>query len=142
MCTFLLSGLWHGDSPVYLLWGLWHGVWNVLSFKKVNNRVLNILCTLYTYIIVSLGWIAFKIDNVKDIVSYIARMFKVQKVTFDLLAETVMPFSNDYSSAAKMIVAIILIGILWGLEYTEFRKINETRRLERCYTYHALFCLE
>ena len=89
--TFLVSGLWHGANWTFILWGGLHGVYQVLekyavrifgrkkkdadesgvSFGKV---IKNILTWCITFNFVSLFWIFFRADNVRDAFFIITHM--------------------------------------------------------------------
>jgi D-alanyl-lipoteichoic acid acyltransferase DltB (MBOAT superfamily) len=71
-----LGGLWHGANWTYLFWGLYHGlllvlhrIWKSNVNVKVNNHIINniyiLLSTLFTFILVSIGWVLFQPDGGK-----------------------------------------------------------------------------
>lgn len=69
LIVFIISALWHNLSVNYLLWGLWHAFFMVLYslFKICNVRFgkitagyfLKVLSTIFTFLIVSCGWLFF-----------------------------------------------------------------------------------
>lgn len=69
LSTFLVCGLWHGETINFAWWGLWHGVglsinkaWTVKVVDKNNfgeAKWYRVLSILITFIYVSLGWIFF-----------------------------------------------------------------------------------
>ena len=73
ICTFLVSGLWHGASWGYLVWGLLHGIYLASStyyrpYQKKIYRLLGIEASkwlgcwqiLVTFNLVSFSWIFFR----------------------------------------------------------------------------------
>ena len=81
---FLLSGLWHGASWNFVLWGAFHGFFIVmekfLSGKRtVRNGKFSTLSSqlsvLLTFIIVMIGWVLFRADNISHAFSYYRAMF-------------------------------------------------------------------
>lgn len=70
--TFLVSGVWHGANWTFLVWGLLHGVYLVLErvFQprtKVNSTIwLRILKMAWIFILVCIGWIIFRANNMTD----------------------------------------------------------------------------
>ena len=96
MIVFLLSGLWHGNGLTFIVWGAMHGVLYVLTrlvggkprnvgynpsmgndkqVPKVMNRLWNGAGILLTFIYVTLAWLFFRAENLKDAVSLIGRIF-------------------------------------------------------------------
>ncbi|MDL2216079.1 MBOAT family protein, partial [Ruminococcaceae bacterium OttesenSCG-928-N02] len=80
LLTFLASGLWHGASFNYVLWGLYNGILVVLStllakprkkmLKKVGKTfaapLVSFLQTLGTFVLVSLGYVFFRSENLEQ----------------------------------------------------------------------------
>ena len=78
MIVFSLSGIWHGANFTFIIWGFHHGFWVIiekLGFKKFLNKLPNALSQSITFIIVSIGWVFFRSDNVKYAVKYIKTLF-------------------------------------------------------------------
>ena len=78
MIVFSLSGLWHGANFTFIIWGFYHGfcvIIEKLGFKKFLNKLPNALSQTITFIIVSIGWVFFRSDNVKYAVKYIKTLF-------------------------------------------------------------------
>lgn len=76
--VFLLSGLWHGASWNYILWGAWHGLFLVLErlfLLKLTERIGKIPRIILTMFIVVLGWVVFRVENVKAALKYVKAMF-------------------------------------------------------------------
>lgn len=76
--VFLASGLWHGASWSFILWGAYHGLFLVmergflLKFYKVIGKLPS---TILTFLIVIVGWVFFRIENVSDAFIFLQRMF-------------------------------------------------------------------
>jgi len=61
--VFFLCGLWHGASWMFILWGLYHGTFIIIErlfFKNVLNRIPPVIRTLWTFIIINIGWVLFR----------------------------------------------------------------------------------
>lgn len=66
LSTFIVCGLWHGDTLNFLYWGLWHGIglsiqkiWatNLKSYTHIiQSKYYAYTSTLITFIFVTLGW--------------------------------------------------------------------------------------
>ncbi len=78
--VFLLTGIWHGASWTFIIWGVWHGIFRI--FEYWDKKHINILekmpkCFGYiiTMLIVTLGWVLFRADNIGYAIIYIKGMF-------------------------------------------------------------------
>lgn len=119
LITFVISGIWHGNTINYLIWGIYHGIANILSFKKPKNKLDNFFKTLGTFIIVSFGWVIFSIQDLNSIVSYIAKMFTEFSLSYNNIVLSIFPFTNDYSCSAYFLCICIFILILFIFEFND-----------------------
>ncbi len=91
LIVWLVSGIWHGANWTFVVWGLFHGVLLVINGlpkqmqktkgiskeKKKPNLVLKALFVAITFILVDIGWIFFRADNIKDAARFGYHMIKV-----------------------------------------------------------------
>lgn len=89
LIIFLLSGLWHGANWTYVLWGLYHGllflpliVFNanrryndIVAVGKSLPSIKELFQMLTTFILVYIGLIIFRADNIGQCCGYVKRMF-------------------------------------------------------------------
>ena len=75
---FLLSGLWHGANWTYVAWGAYHAILFVplilLNLNKRNDGIVaqdswyprpkEILSMIGTFMLVTIGWVIFRSDNI------------------------------------------------------------------------------
>jgi alginate O-acetyltransferase complex protein AlgI len=76
--VFLLSGLWHGASWNFIIWGAFHGVFLVLErlfLLKVYDKIGKIIPTLLTFLIVVVGWVYFRTENMGQANYMVKTMF-------------------------------------------------------------------
>ncbi|MBI2414597.1 MBOAT family protein [candidate division WWE3 bacterium] len=74
---FTLCGFWHGASWSFLVWGLWHGGFLVIEkagLLDFLNRFPDILRRLYAIVVVIVGWVFFRADNLKYALKYLWTM--------------------------------------------------------------------
>lgn len=140
LIVYFISGLWHGNTILYAIWGLWHGIWNILSPARYKNRFLEWASAFTTFWLFAIGQITFRVEKVADLLSFIKNMFVAGPIAFLTLTEAIMPFSGDYSSVAKMMIAIALILILFIYECMENTGIQDNRRI-RAIVYLTAFIL-
>lgn len=83
--VFFLTGLWHGASLNFIVWGLWHGLFQIIeriltqkkSFLLHNDLPIYgmILRRIYTLMVVMIGWVFFRADNLTIALDYLKVMF-------------------------------------------------------------------
>jgi alginate O-acetyltransferase complex protein AlgI len=79
--VFLLSGLWHGAAWNFIIWGAYHGLFLILDrlflkrFLQTMGRVPSII---FTFIIVMIGWVIFRIEKTNEIKTFLYRMFSFE----------------------------------------------------------------
>lgn len=76
--VFLLSGLWHGASWNFIIWGAFHGLFLVLErlfLLKVYDKMGKIIPTLLTFLIVVVGWVYFRTEDLSQANHIIKTMF-------------------------------------------------------------------
>nr|WP_294972665.1 MBOAT family protein [uncultured Pseudomonas sp.] len=76
--TMLLGGLWHGANFTYIIWGAWHGT--ILAIErllgvKAAPRVFNPLKWALTFLMVIIGWVIFRAENLHVAWRMYAAMF-------------------------------------------------------------------
>jgi alginate O-acetyltransferase complex protein AlgI len=66
--TMLLGGLWHGANWTFVIWGAWHGIWlaieRALGVDAAPRRLLPWRLA-FTFLLVMLGWVIFRAENVE-----------------------------------------------------------------------------
>ncbi|MCB0479361.1 MAG: MBOAT family protein [Crocinitomicaceae bacterium] len=76
--VFLLTGFWHGATWSFVFWGLFHGFFLIIErigFKKILDRIPSIFSWVYTFLIVVIGWVFFRIEGIEVAFEYVSTMF-------------------------------------------------------------------
>lgn len=77
--VFLATGIWHGAAWVYLLWGMLHGVCIVmeryLMKKDWYYKIPVFIRWAGTFLIVNIGWIAFKLPHISECKTFFSYLF-------------------------------------------------------------------
>jgi alginate O-acetyltransferase complex protein AlgI len=76
--VFVLSGFWHGASWCFVIWGIYHGFFLILErifLKKILDKVGGVFSTFFTFLLVSIGWVFFRVEKVEYAFVYIKRLF-------------------------------------------------------------------
>ena len=79
MFTMLLGGLWHGASWNFVLWGGYHGaalaIERALWGREEKKGWVRIPLTIFTFAIVTIGWVFFRAKTFGAAVFAIGQMF-------------------------------------------------------------------
>ncbi len=76
--VFCLCGLWHGAGLNFLLWGAYHGLLLVgerLLDRHWGWRPNGIAGTVYTLVLVIIGWVFFRVTDFGTAITYLRVMF-------------------------------------------------------------------
>jgi len=136
--TMLLGGLWHGANWTFIVWGAWHGGLMVLERKlgirgttdQIYPFVKNIFLISLTFLLVMIGWVVFRAENMNNAISmyqgmmgfngwgissYLSWQIKGTAVTALLLGLFTiffMPFIKTTKENTLLSFAVITIFIL------------------------------
>lgn len=115
---FLATGIWHGAAWGYLIWGVWHGIFSLIErYFKVKNikvRAPGIVKWAYTMLVIIIGFVLFKLEELPPALEYLSVMFHIKK--YDYVA-----FSPSYYLNGK-VVFIFIISVLACLPWKEYFK--------------------
>lgn len=77
--VFLVSGFWHGAGWNFIFWGAYYGVFLVLEKwllkKGERSAISNYIGWIYTLVVVIVGWVFFRIENIDSAFQYVKKMF-------------------------------------------------------------------
>lgn len=142
--TFLVSGLWHGAGMHFVIWGGLHGLYQIIgdllrpahtkfqsTFK--GNR-LNWLKTLLnrfiTFTLVTIAWVFFRANSVRDGFSILKRCSKIMDFSF---------FSNQGIfalglSTYDLIIFMIGLFALFIIDFIHEKDISIVAQLNKLST--------
>lgn len=90
LCTFLISGIWHGAGVKFLIWGGMHGILQCLEKclpRAFRNKNINATCNslwdkiiistkiIVTFLILNFTWLPFWLPTTRDFVYAVTHMF-------------------------------------------------------------------
>jgi alginate O-acetyltransferase complex protein AlgI len=138
--VFVLCGLWHGASGIFVAWGLYHGCFLVAErlcgLRAVTTGYGAWWRRLATLLIVMLGWVLFRADNLGHAGSLFHAMFipdlqplpnhlrlalNSRNLVFMLLGSSVLFFPREFTVGQFMlkskgfmpaIVRVVAVGVL------------------------------
>jgi len=89
MITMVLAGLWHGAAWTFVIWGAYHGVILVANHILIDQRgepkrpagnetplSSRALSIAFTFVLVVLGWVFFRAENLSQAVLMFAAMVR------------------------------------------------------------------
>ncbi len=135
LIVFIITGIWHGASWNFIVWGLWYGIFLILErgkFGEILEKMPTIIKRVYTLVIILIGWVFFRADNLTIAIDYIKCMFvfningleaiysilNVENITFCIAA---IIFSTPIISFIKnKICEKVKDNNIWILEIIEF----------------------
>ena len=91
LLVFFLCGLWHGANLTFIVWGLFHGFFLILErtrFSRLLARLPLPLRHVYAGLVVLVGWVLFRAENLDQAAAFLAAMFGFNSGT-SLLAPAV-----------------------------------------------------
>lgn len=79
--VWLLTGIWHGAEWTFLFWGMWHFFFQLTErfFGYANKWKNRPFMHIYTLLIVSLGWVLFRAQDLYQAGRYFMNMFALNQ---------------------------------------------------------------
>jgi alginate O-acetyltransferase complex protein AlgI len=102
LLVFFLCGLWHGADTTFIAGGLWHGLFRLIE-RPLAGRLEKMpawLARVYVWVVVLIGWIFFRAENMSAVFSYLGKMF-----TFSLAPVTL---AHYWAALAALMVGMFL----------------------------------
>ena len=113
LIVFFVTGLWHGSGFKFIAWGLFYGFFLVLERmflgSWLKNNKLKLINHIYSILIIIVGWVIFRAENLRTALQYIKIMVipsSGQYYLFEFIDMKVLIF---------IIVGILLAGVLQAL---------------------------
>ena len=104
--VFILCGLWHGANWTFFFWGIYHGMFLVLEritgVREVSRENYKILRRIITLLIVTIGWVLFRSEDIARAIGFLGAMFTA----------TDLPISYELSLALNYRNLLILMAAL------------------------------
>jgi alginate O-acetyltransferase complex protein AlgI len=80
----VLCGLWHGANWTFLVWGIYHGSFLVLEritgMRDVSPNKHKVLRRAITLLLVTVGWVLFRSQDISQAIGFIHAMFTVSNI--------------------------------------------------------------
>ena len=125
--VFALCGLWHGAAWNFVFWGVFHGL--ILTIEKFFGlhhtlKKYHFIGHVYALIMVMIGWVFFRADNLQKSFEFIGKMFSFEFVGLEavplpfylvLLASLFLATSAPYKVFSRLpsLPRQIILGVLF-----------------------------
>ncbi len=80
--VWLITGLWHGASWNFVIWGLYFGTILILEkyfIIKILQLIPNFFSHFYSIILIIIGWVIFRLEDMSLVFTYLKGMFFINK---------------------------------------------------------------
>ena len=122
LCTFLLSGIWHGANWTYVVWGILHGIYRVVE-EVIHDKIPGalkkcpqIFLQFITFVFVDFAWLFFRANSLSDAVNMIGRMFTEFQLSEMLNRELAISFGMEIEE-----ILVLVIGLCALLVFDHFK---------------------
>ncbi|MES2280689.1 MAG: MBOAT family protein [Pseudomonadota bacterium] len=105
--VFLLCGLWHGAKWTFVFWGAYYGLWLTLERLFLGNllaKALPVFATLYTFVIVLIGWVLFRSPDLSYAFGYLSAMFDFAALSRPRMYDLAL----DYAVYPKVLICTLI----------------------------------
>ncbi len=79
LIVFLLTGVWHGANFTFIVWGLFYALLQIIERlflkKLLDSNPVKPINWLYTMLMVVIGWVLFRSDNIIYAGQFLKAMF-------------------------------------------------------------------
>ncbi len=110
--VFFITGLWHGASWNFIIWGLFHGLFMII--EKLNTYKLparlTILKRIYLLLVVMIGWVLFRAENMTYAWHFILKMFSFSSGSNNI----------PYLYLNSFVIIVIFSGIVFAMPIRKF----------------------
>lgn len=118
LITWALTGFWHGAQWNFLLWGLYYALLLLIEkyfFAKLLKKIPAFIQWVYTFLLVSIGWVIFSKESIHEILSVLKNMFMYTASSpLDIIA-----------SNSQLVPAIFVLPFAIVFSFPLFKKFME-----------------
>lgn len=107
--VFTLCGIWHGANWNFLIWGMYHAFFLIIErafLGKVLEALWRPLRHAYLLLVVMVGWVFFRIEEMDQAWAYLGAMFGANQPA------TIYHTATQYLHGE--IIGVVILGILCG----------------------------
>ena len=127
---FLVSGLWHGANWTFIVWGLINALYFLPLLMRNRNRIHTdtvaegyIIPTFKeifqmgtTFAMVTIAWVFFRADSIREAYEYINRMFSFSTL---VLTQLDLRLMRRMTAGTDIVIIFIFVFILIIIEWLQ-----------------------
>ncbi len=124
LVVWLLTGFWHGASWNFIIWGFYYAVILLIEklfLHKILDKLPKVIRFIYMFILVNIGWLIFRVENLK-------KLHIVIKNIFSFKASNYVSFLLEYHSLINNIIFLIL-GLIFMFPIVKVFKKFENNKI-------------
>lgn len=129
LAVFFLTGLWHGANFTFIVWGLFHGLFLTLEtygFMKNLKAKFKPLGHLYTLLVVAIGFVIFRSEDLNQAFVLIRNMF------------TGLVFSESTRVTAGLLInPLIIVSFIFAVIISTPVLAKIRMKFQKIYNYQA-----
>jgi alginate O-acetyltransferase complex protein AlgI len=144
--VFLASGLWHGAGWNFIVWGAWQGLFIMLDklfLLKLTARWPRAINIIFTFMVVSVGWAFFRIENFGYALKYIGRLFSFDSLFWPVAVRWTEVL--DYRVITALVIGLLISFFpatrLWAKIVARFQSLKSARQTLIAAFYSLVFFL-
>ncbi len=109
LLTMVLGGLWHGANWTFLVWGIYHGL--ILAIErllgvKVDLKSFSITRWLFTLLLVTIGWVVFRADNLSSALAVYSGLVNVSDIA---LSSTMQAVAGNLQLTMLIVAWVVIV---------------------------------
>lgn len=138
--VFLISGFWHGASWNFIVWGAYHGIFLVLErlfLSKLSSKLPSFITILSTFVIVSLGWLLFRVDNLSQALNYIKAINNID-LQMNNWSEL---FTNKFYFTLFTAALLSFMGAFFEVQLNNYISSMPSSKIKIIGSFVSLLCL-
>jgi alginate O-acetyltransferase complex protein AlgI len=94
----VLCGLWHGANWTFLFWGIYHGIFLIIErisgLRNLSPEKYKIARRCGTLLIVMVGWVLFRSENISQALGFLTTMFTVSDLPLSYELSRALNYRN------------------------------------------------
>lgn len=138
--VFLISGFWHGASWNFVIWGAYHGLFLVIErlfLLKISKNIPSLISVLYSFIIVSIGWLLFRADSFTEALHYFSAFnnFEVEMSSMDTI------FTPKFYTIFSLAILFSFMGYFYENRLNEYHSTFSNSKIKIAVSHLSIIIL-
>ena len=130
--VFLLTGTRHGASWNFIFWGAYHGFFQILERLGLERllKKTKVLKYLYAFLVVVVGWVFFRVEDMTTALQVVARMFMPWRYSLSL--------NSLIGNQVYLIAILAILGC--GILQAFFHRYKRVEQFWKNSPWELIFC--